>query len=251
MISSLFSKLTFTSAVLGLLCTPALASAAPFVDLLNVNATWSVPADGGGNSSTFGFSGNGTQHAIVNWGTPQDGTNKSGFEFEGTAPPAQNNIDVGSVQPFDLGKFTHNNFVITNGDDAPGKLDLVLDLTFNNVDPAIATTTFNFSFEETSNSSPCVPAGSTICPDVVGFTNNGLSQESVRIDDQDFFLELLGFRETPGGPLVTEFVTEEGQASSAILQAQFTPVPIPSSVFLFATGLASLIGWKRYQGKNV
>lgn len=74
------------------------------IDVTSVTGQWTsvTPTD------TTGLTGLNSNE--IRWGTPfGSGTEKSGYKFDGVAPPTQT---VNQDQIFDLGDFTHFNFPI-------------------------------------------------------------------------------------------------------------------------------------------
>jgi len=152
----------------------------------------------------------------ISWGgITSQGGQQSSYVFV----DAWGMFDVG--EQFLLGTFTHNNFPVF-----PPSLEstgLKLDLTLNGL---MSTFNFNFLHDETDNVAPCDPSGATICPDVVSFLDNGVSNEFITIDGVDYNLTLTGFLQN--GSLTEQFLTEEGQANTAQLFAKLTVVPTES-----------------------
>lgn len=200
----------------------------------------------------------------VSWGTPF-GSNtgqQSGYSFVGAAA---GNIETGNE--FDLGTFTHNNFVINKGTSITGaNLNVVIDLVIGGISKAV-TTAFNFNHWETDNTptfgSSCANGGangsgvnSAGCADRVTLLNNTSSNQTFVIDGFEYILEITGF--TIAGQFFQEFWTTENASNSAILKARFTlvgptggggggggdpvpsPVPLPAAGWLMLAGIAAL-----------
>ena len=228
----------------------------------SVAATVSVSTVGGVWTSTDqtnppGLTGIGTNS--INWGVPIGGQ-KSGYSFVGAAA---GQIETGV--DFDLGTFTHNNFVIQTGTSINGAaLGVVVNLVIGGVAQAV-NAAFNFDHWETDNNPgrriPCANGGSNGsgvnaagCADRVTILDNTATQESFEIDGVQYILEITGF--TRAGELFSEFWTEEKKANSAVLRARFTlvgssggggggdptpsPVPLPAAGWMVLTGLGAL-----------
>ena len=199
----------------------------------------------------------------VSWGTPFEGSNtgnQSGYSFVGAAA---GNIETGT--DFDLGTFTHNNFVINKGTSITGaNLNVVFNLVIGGVSQAV-TTAFNFNHWETDNT-PAAGAScangaangagvnSGGCADRVTILNNTSSDQTFEVDGFKYILEITGF--TIAGQLFSEFWTTEDESNSAILKARFTlvgpttgggggqpvpsPVPLPAAGWMMLAGIAAL-----------
>lgn len=205
---------------------------------------------------------NGLNTNAVNWGTVHSSSTtgrQSGYSFVGGASgPIETDVD------FELGTFTHNNFVINAGtsiEDAT--LSVVVNLVIGGIGRAL-TTSFNFDHWETLNfgetNGLCANGagiGSGVnasgCADRVTILDNTAQQESFELDGFLYILEITGF--TQAGLFFSEFWTQEDAANSAILQAQFkligpadpgvdpgpSPVPLPAAAWMMLTGLGALV----------
>lgn len=200
---------------------------------------------------------NGLNTNSVSWGTAYNGTfagdpngKQSGYSFIGAAA---GNIETG--KEFNLGTFTHNNFVINAGTSIESaSLSVVVNLVIGGVSKAVATS-FNFVHNETANNPAggvCADgaangAGANVngCADSVKILNNKASTQNFVIDGFEYILEITGF--TVAGQMFSEFWTTENQANSASLSARFALVgptggtgggdePVPSPVPLPAAG---------------
>jgi hypothetical protein len=207
-----------------------------------------------------GLAGLGTNS--VSWGVPVD-TQKSGYSFVGAAAgQVETGVD------FDLGTFTHNNFVIQAGTSIRGAgLGVVVNLVIGGVTQAV-NAAFDFSHWETNNQprrgGACADGGrfgvgvnASGCADRVTILDNKASQQSFVIDGFEYILEITGF--TRAGKLFNAFWTEENKANSAILRARFrlvgpsgggssgepgpttpSPVPLPAAGWMMLAGLGVL-----------
>jgi hypothetical protein len=236
------------------------ASAAT-VDVTGVSGAWSALQPPNGPTNVKGLNTN-----TVAWGTPfGGGTKQSGYSFVGAAA---GQIETGV--DFDLGTFTHNNFVINRGTSITGAgLGIVVNLMIGGVNQAV-NAAFNFKHLETDNSPSSgrcangaangAGVNSAGCADRVTIVDNSATQESFEIDGFQYILEITGF--TRAGQLFSEFWTRENAANSAILQARFTlvgptppgggggggnpnpnpsPVPLPAAGWMILTGLGTLV----------
>ncbi len=211
------------------------------ITVTDVDGSWQNPTDG----TAITFSPNGDQ---IRWGIPGTSAGKSGFNFN-AAPDAT----VNPNEQFVLGVFEHVNFPIGVGG---GITAVDLEVNFNIVGAASSpnTATFQFEFTETpNNDSPCAIDGTeSPCPDLVGFSNNGISESVVNVNGTDFDLQILGFQ--VDGSLVENFITAENATNTAPLLAQFVQsqptIPEPSTVILLGTGLAGLAMWRIRQTKK-
>lgn len=202
----------------------------------------------------------GLNTSSVSWGTVYSGSKtgkQSGYSFVGAAS-GQIETDTN----FDLGTFTHNNFVINPGTSITGAaLGLVVNMMVGGVDRAL-TTRFNFSHDETLNNGEanglCKNGGANGsgvnaagCADRVSILDNASQQDSFEFGGFLYILEITGF--TQAGVTFSEFWTAEDQANSAILRARFTlvgpvdpidpppsPVPLPAAGWLMLAGLGAL-----------
>lgn len=212
------------------------------VEVSGVGGSWTalVPPTG-----PTGVNGIGTNS--VRWGTPFGRSRQqSGYSFVGAA---SGKLETGV--DFDLGTFTHNNFVIKTGTSISGAgLSIAVNLMIGGASRAI-NTAFNFAHWETVNNGEgngrCANGGSNRsgvnssgCADRVSILDNKASDQSFEIDGFLYILEITGFSQA--GALFTEFWTQENAANSAILRAKFTlvgavdpvgrppsPVPLPAA----------------------
>ena len=122
------------------------SAAAAVLDVSNVSGNWTGLTSDPSHvpSNVTGLNTN-----SVSWGTPH-ATSKtgrqSGYSFVGAAAG-----QIESDTDFDLGTFTHRNFVINSGTSITGAgLGLVVNMVIGGVGRAL-TTAFNFRHDETNN----------------------------------------------------------------------------------------------------
>jgi hypothetical protein len=237
------------------------------IDVAGVSGNWTSLLPPTGPTNVKGLNTN-----SVSWGTVHSTSTtgkQSGYSFVGAAAGTQE-----SGVDFDLGTFTHNNFVINAGTSIESaRLGLVVNLVIGGVSRAISTS-FGFNHWETNNNGErngrCANGGangsgvnSAGCADRVTIVDNRDQQERFEIDGILYILEITGF--TQAGALFSEFWTTENAANSAVLRARFTavgtvpgpgpgpgpnpnpnpnpepsPVPLPAAAWLMLTGLGAL-----------
>ncbi len=233
------------------------------IDSTGVTGSWTALQPPTGPTYVNGIGTN-----SVRWGTPFGrGRMQSGYSFVGAAA-GQLKTDT----EFDLGTFTHNNFVIKTGTSISGAgLSIAVNLMIGGVSRAV-TTAFNFAHWETVNAGEsngrCANGGArgagvnvAGCADRVSILDNAASDQSFEIDGFLYILEITGF--TQGGAFFTEFWTQENAANSAILRAKFTlvgpvdpvdpppsPVPLPAAGWMVLTGLGALAAARARRRKS-
>ena len=196
----------------------------------------------------------------VSWGVPyrySKTKKQSGYSFVGAAAGK-----IESDKDFNLGTFTHNNFVLNPGTSITGAgLGLVVNMVIGGVDRALSAA-FNFNHEETANRGEAtglckngkanyVDKNSAGCADRVTILDNAAQQDAFEVDGFLYILEITGF--IKDGVAFSEFWTAEDQANEAILRARFTlvgpvdpidpppsPVPLPAAGWMVLTGLGTL-----------
>lgn len=251
---SVFALSTAAAVFLGSLGTASAAT----VGVTDVGGIWTQLAPM--QPSVKGLNTN-----AVSWGTPYNGTQRgnpnghqSGYSFVGAAAG-----DIKTDTEFDLGTFTHINFVINAGTAiTSARLGVAISLVIGNT-TQVVNNAFNFLHDETLNNpindEVCANGGangagvnSAGCADRVEIEDNRKTDQTFIVDGFEYILEITGF--TVAGQLFSEFWTTEGQTNSAVLRARFTlvgptepgpgpgPEPIPSPVPLPAAGWLMLAG---------
>lgn len=212
-----------------------LAAATTFaVDVQSVTGTWQNAKDADGHTpDNFSTSSGGSK---INWGNATSGNNNSGYVFSSLAPI----LNVALDTPFAFGTFSHLNFPITGDTLASVDLKVVESLLINGVTQNFSST-YTFLHDETPNNR--TQSNPNCCPDIVTFQNNISTLGSFLINGQTYTIGLVGFATSPGGPLLQQFVTTEGQSNSATLYAQISKpevfVPEPSTYVILATMLGA------------
>jgi len=192
-----------------------------------------------------GGTNSGVGTSIFKTGTPYNNDDKpTSLEFTGVSLDVD---DILSGSPFVFGKLIYFNGT-TKTDSTAEKVDLEVSLDFTfTCDYFIITIPKKFlyplTFDMTQNANSD-DADSLFFP-----TTQPSAKFSVNGDDYT-----LAFRVLDENGLIEDkykFNIDEGKTSSAKLWGQFTqctlPVPIPGAIWLFASGLAGLIGFRKKQ----
>ena len=204
------------------------------VDL--VEANWSNVV-GGAN-----VTGVGTNE--IRWGEPATNEGRSGYRFDGAAPPS---LSVEAGVEFTLGEFTHFNFpIIAGGAIESVQLDIMVDLSLGGSSFFEGPFTFLFAHDETPNTSE------GCCNDIVDISNL-MSTDSFILDGIIYTLAITGFK--VGDVVTTSFSTIEGQENTAELRGVFrtasVSVPVPTSVLLLGLGLLVMFNLSSRKGATI
>lgn len=234
------------------------AAVAATVGVAGVSGTWTTLMPPNGPTNVKGL-----DTSAVSWGTPYGNSKKqSGYSFVGAAAG-----EIETDKDFDLGTFTHNNFVINAGTSITGaNLGIIIDLVIGDV-TRVVNAAFSFDHWETKNNGEsngrCADGGkrgagvnAAGCADRVTINDNTSSSESFEIDGFMYILEITGF--TVAGQFFSQFWTSENAENSAILKARFTlvgpatgggggepieqpsPVPLPAAGWMILSALGAL-----------
>lgn len=226
------------------------AAQAGTISIDNVVGNWTAWT-GGTNVNT---TPSGANPAELRWGIPQGGS-QSGYDFDAISPSGPWAQDV----DFDLGNFTHHNFVIDSGTSITGAT-LAVQFTFHfDAAPLTSytrTSVFDFAHWETPND----PGKGNKCANGQannqGVNKNGCADRVTAITNPDF-TETFEFENEDGdirtyvfavsgfdvGP---EFWTVEQKTNTAKLHARITyeeniqppsTVPVPASAWLLLSSL--------------
>lgn len=187
--------------------------------------------DGGGT-----LTGVGTNE--IRWGIPVDNINKSGFNFTASPTPLLINTEV----DFTLGEFTHLNFPVFPP--SVTAADLNVNLDFGGTVQSFA---YTFTNEETTNTTatadcPAFQESLVPCDDRITF-GTGFTSSTFLIGTQEYTLQLVGFVESGGTSLLSEFVTQENAANRAVLVGRITtPPPVETVPEPVAIAALSVVG---------
>lgn len=240
--------------VLSMLCTAsamtiAAASAqAATLKLEGVSGIWTAATPNAGGTLT------GLNSASLRWGTPNPSPGpQSGYDF---VAPSDLPKDYAPGVVFDLGTFTHLNYPINSGTSiTAATLAVTYSFSLDGSPIEVRTSEFKFVHNETPNNDNLCANGesnnqginSNGCADSVKATLNLGNSEAIKIGADNYYLSVTGF--LFNGDLLSEFWTQEGASTSAVLQASFmhekdipqpAPIPLPAAGFLLLGALGAL-----------
>jgi len=193
-----------------------LASPASALTLGSASGTWSNLI-GAGATGTFQTVGGENQ---VLWGV-STGQGQSGLGF---TPNAGLPISFLVGQEFEIGTLRHFNRPIFAPAATAVDLTIVLGLT---VPAATPSFTFTLSITETPNVAPvgsCPFLSTTPCSDKITFPIAFSSQTFTTSGGLQVTLAIVGFRTSPAGPLLADFISDEGQTNSVLLFGKITSI---------------------------
>lgn len=211
-----------------LLCTATIplttlfAGQADAFTLSGSSGTWSNTI--GGTNINIETVGDENQ---VRWGSPASLSGQSGLGFSGVGEIA---LDPDEV--FQVGTLRHfNNPIFANSAASAVTFSVALDFGDPDID---ASFSFDLEIDETPNiAGTCAYFSTTPCADRISFVDP-FASETFAIDNILYTLEIVGFSDSPGGEIVTSFISQEGGTNSASLFARVT-------TSLLAPGSASAI----------
>lgn len=219
--------LTTVTALTGASASAATLTATSIVGSWNNIVLTDGSVDGGGT-----LIGAGTNE--IRWGTPLDGANKSGFNFNASLTPTT----ITTETNFFLGELTHLNFPVFPPSVTSADLNISLDLG-----GVLQSFAYTFTNEETDNGSlstcPAFQQSLVPCDDKITF-GTGFTSSTFLIASQEYTLQLVGFVGASTTSLA-EFVTQEGAANTALLVGRITTpppveaVPEPAAIAALAT----------------
>jgi hypothetical protein len=177
----------------------------------------------------------------LSWGGVEE-DRRSSYTFQGVFP-AEHQLG----EQFDLGVFTHNNFVIPSGTGILGtSLRVFLEATIEGR-PISAQSVFTFDHWETPNwHDPCANGQ----PNWTGVNVNGCADRVVAVTNpsltRSFTINGLPYVFSVSGFLIddstfSEFWTEEARSNQAVLRASVVVIPLPPTAFLLLGGLGLLV----------
>jgi hypothetical protein len=230
----------------------ALPASAAVVVFSEVKAAWSDAVINAPNN--LSYSGNGTGHASVKWGT-STGYGQSGYKFDALSiapiviPPAP-------VSAFTLGKFTHNNWPITGNSLTAVKLTLTTNVTVDGASIGPYSFAYDFVHHETPNGGWICPYSSTGGPgwNTVGVNANGCADkvetefnstsDLFQVGNDFYTLKIAGF--LVDGEEKEVFITKEKKANVAYLKGRIdyshsiAAVPEPATWAMMLLGFFGL-----------
>jgi hypothetical protein len=206
-----------------------------------ITATWQNAAPPG----VVSYTGNGTAHADVRWGTPASGNGQSGYNFDAPASqPVTATVPPSPSPDFVLGTFSHLNEPITGNSITGIQLALTMDVNIGGTDVGNQTFLFDFTHDETDNSlNPCPYGGANGqgvnvngCADRVTVTVD-THTASFLVGGNAYTVNIEGFE--IGGVTQSQFLTVEDAINTADLIADVT---LTSQVLVPEPGSPALVG---------
>ncbi len=182
----------------------------------------------------------------VRWGTVTPTSAKSGYRFDGDAPPLfPVTIDV----PFSLGLMTNYNQPIPSGsgiDSADLKTTVNMTIDGNPINNLHFT--YTFLHDETPNIPGSCPVGSSsVCDDIEKLLNNTAQSDTFNIGGVDYTIKVIGFQ--IGNQQASQWLTPEGGTNNAHLLGIVTKsirVPEPATYLLLgSTILVAMVAMRR------
>lgn len=234
----IYSKIIIPTTVALFLTLTTASSQAALITIDVVGADWTNVT--GGANLEFINSDFIVGNEQIRWGGSGTPTaRKSGYRFEGAAPPA---FSVDTGVEFVLGRFTHFNFPIPAGTAiTSAQLNLTTHLTIDGTPLTEGPFTFSFLHNETPNTSLLC------CNDIVNFSNV-VSSDTFSIGSVDYTLAMTGFLGADNMP-VNSFSTQERRVNRARVTAMFTevaiPIPEPGTLALLGLGLLGLAALRK------
>jgi len=208
-----------------LLLTVGSASAATDVSIDSVAGTFTNPS-----AVIPPVSGVGTNE--IRWGVPDPSPGpQSGLRFDGAATPFFADFGV----EFLVGTLTHYNNPIQQSNQAPGSVDLNIDMGLTPPGSAYSFT-YGLKIDETNNGQDPAPGE---VPDVISI----IPGTEVQVQG-GYRLTLIGFK--VGGVLSDEFSSPEGGTNTADLYGVVEQtIPAPSAILLGSLGALLLRSFRR------
>lgn len=162
---------------------------------------------------------------------------QSHFWFNGTGSiDGSSTTTISDSEAFSLGVFTYTNeeTILSGG---MVEIDFQMDITFDGLD--LLPVEYRIGIDNTYNAdNPSADTATLLTyPDNIAFT----------MDNTEYLLTFNGFSRDGGVTFETYASLPEDQQTTAEIFATLTTVPIPAAVWLFGSGLLSLIGVARHK----